>query len=880
MGISTALASPLDYYARIGAALFPIPAGQKNPTGIVASFALDCSSDPAQWARWRAANPQCNFGIVAGPSRLIIMDTDAKDDRNAAWAARCELLTSWGMDPATLPTGQSARGGWHDLFAVPDNVDARSLRQPDAIKNLVNVRAGNGFVLTAGSYYDGTARSEASGPYILLSDAPPHPAPAALIEHCTRRARASSAASLAAGSRDIGDVSALITWLAERGTFDAYEDWVSVGMALKLELGDAGRDVWAIAHDATVDADTEESKWNSFASEPAAGCVTLNSFLSRAHALGWHGTVRKSASAMFDGVAQIAAAAGAALPNSSLFARGEEQTRVCGPLLDEFLAATSDSPSRPLATDGPVLSDAMSGHGLYNLLRNTIDRILAMAERAGDWKGARTVDALSVLWLIHRETYDAVARRIRALGRTIPESKIKLAGAALEEQIERAFIPQDGWHIDARSGFPEADNSDNVAVFLKLLGLDIRWNAWLERAEVYGGTDQLRFPVWSYVDDTVIAKLRTRGNRTKTRFRPGKEFFFESLLSLAHENTIDPALALLSELQAAWDGVPRLSRWLSRACCVVADPYHVAVARSIIGGLVTRIRHPGCKWDTMPIFFGPQGTGKSSMAAILALRAEYFTDSILLGDASKELVLSLAGKALVEISEMGIRGNTNANHVKAMISRTVDAGRTAYARSVTERPRRNTFVGTANDDTPLEDPTGNRRFLPVAITQEIDLVWLRSNIHQIVGEACALEASGTDFAIPRDVWSDAARHQEAARQESDVETLLVEWFAEPAFSYITAADLVHLSQLAGWRAANSGRSMYMKSLGFRKDQAYLGGRRTRIWVRGPVALPRQMEGAVRYMVGADNVGRPTVTIRTTEVALGASVGVGLPALPR
>jgi hypothetical protein len=52
----------LSYYAAIRAALFPISHGQKNPTGIIESFAHDCSRDPEQWTAWRATHPGCNYG--------------------------------------------------------------------------------------------------------------------------------------------------------------------------------------------------------------------------------------------------------------------------------------------------------------------------------------------------------------------------------------------------------------------------------------------------------------------------------------------------------------------------------------------------------------------------------------------------------------------------------------------------------------------------------------------------------------------------------------------------------------------------------------------------------------------------------------------------
>jgi putative DNA primase/helicase len=163
-----------------------------------------------------------------------------------------------------------------------------------------------------------------------------------------------------------------------------------------------------------------------------------------------------------------------------------------------------------------------------------------------------------------------------------------------------------------------------------------------------------------------------------------------------------------------------------------ADDVHRWI-RNLIGGMVLRARVPGCKFDFMPVFYGMQGSSKSTLAAILAdmgrtslggIKAglgQNFTDNVMFGDAAKELVLSLAGVLVAEIGEMGTRSNTNVAHVKAMISRPKDEGRTAYARAVTKRKRRNIFIGTTNDDQPLTDPTGNRRFLPVHVRQAIDL---------------------------------------------------------------------------------------------------------------------------------------------------------------
>lgn len=875
----TLLASSLEFYAAHGAALFPIPAGQKAPFGIVGSFKHDHSRDPATWRRWAAENPGCNFGVVGFASNWIIVDIDTsggETGRAEAWGLWADLCRSWGL-PGPLPVHvQSARGGWHVYCAVPEGVDAAALRQPDAIKDRINIRCV-GFTVAAGSFF---VENGESLPYLLMSDAPPHPAPAALVAHCTRSAPRKLEGAALPGSRDKGDVAALLRWMVEHDAFAAYEDWFQIGMALRLEYGDDGFDLWELTHDGTVTPDTAVTKWQSFATEPNPQSVTLASFLQRAHAAGWKGSVRKSSASMFSEVAQLAAASGASLhsgmptPGAAgmpMMAGQQELTRLAAPILAEFLAVTPPSEPSP---DYPTLPAAMSSHGLFDQMQTCLVRICALTPPGAKFKPARITDVLAVLNLLHPDVFDAVTRRIRAAGHTLHDRKIKLAAANLSEKVERITVG-DAWIYD-KNGEPQGDNSDNVSVLLGVLGLDLRWNAWLERMEIQGGIDaDLRWPQWTYIDDTVVAKLRTRGNRTKTRFRPGKEFMWESLLSLAHLNTVDPVVDLLATLEAEWDGVPRLDRWLSTYCGTPSDPYFTAVGRSLIGGMVTRIRQPGVKFDTMPIFFGPQGTGKSTMLAILAMKPEYFSDSILLGDASKELVLSLAGKTLVEISEMGMRGNTNVAHVKAMISRTTDAGRTAYARAVTERPRRNCWAGSTNEDSPLVD-SENRRFLPVRVDVEIDLAGLRSSVFQLVGEAAALHSAGTDFNVPREAWSLARDHQEAARSVSDVEAQLADWFAlttHTASAYVTTADLAELANLANWKGQHTLRNAVLRRLGFREMQAYLSGQKARVWYRGGETMPRAVAAATRFCVGREGgSGR-------VRVILKAGVGGSLPPLP-
>lgn len=913
----------LAYYASIGAALFPVPIDCKDPSGsknsaglpvprIIPNWKFCWSTDPAQWSLWAAANPGCNWGVYAAQSRLIIVDVDPMaedlDGKPCGFArvqaALIELLRAWNLPPIA-PQVRSRSGGWHYYFLVPPHLDMTDWRQPKLVtlpgfkKAIIETRV-HGFTVIPPSKFAGQD-------YTYFTDPPPapYPAPEALIEACSVRAPSNTTAApvVKTGEYDPEQFAKIVLKMDAQGAFDDRNDWRDLGMVCKVEWGDdPGRAIWdSITLPGNAD---DDAQWNSFRSEYRPNDITIRTILKRAAGMDIKDNLPRNLDAMFGGITsrpfdiQKAAQEAFAPPpvpapavqgsaGVPMIGRGEKQTEYGEPILSEFLKATSGAPSSPMhASDVPQLPDAMrNSHGLADKLNECITRIFAMSEVKG-FKGSSVVDPLGVLKIVHAEAFDAVIRRLRALGVTLPDAKINNAANSYLDAVERALVTFDDWKRGGPGNKIDADNPDNVIILLSRLSLEIRWNAWLERMEIKGGPDaDLRWADWTYIDDSVVARLRTRAKRTEIDFHPGKDFTWESLLAISQEpkHVVDPVLDLLKDLEANWDGQPRLASWLSTYCHTPDDVYHQSVARSIVGGMVMRARQPGEKFDTMPIFFGPQGTGKSTLISILALRPGYFSDTIMLGDESKELVLSLAGILAVEISEMGMRGSANASHVKAMITRQKDKGRPAYARAIVDRPRRNIFCGTTNDDTPLSDPSGNRRFLPIRIAQAIDLVGLRKVIGQIVGEAAHLHSNGINMSLPPEVYDIAAQHQEAARSVSDMELRLIEWFGETDYTkeaYVLTSDLGDLSDMLNWRNAQTLRNLVLKNLGFNNVRVYMNGGRPWVWVRG---TSQDFANMTRYMVGKTADGRPRVTIsRGAPAAPVAPVnsGAGLPPLPR
>ena len=181
---------------------------------------------------------------------------------------------------------------------------------------------------------------------------------------------------------------------------------------------------------------------------------------------------------------------------------------------------------------------------------------------------------------------------------------------------------------------------------------------------------------------------------------------------------------------------------------------------------------------------------------------------------------------------MQTRGAVEA--AKAMISRQNDEGRVAYGREATGRLRRNIFWGTSNNLQMLEDPSGNRRFLPVIVNGEANFDWLRANIEQLVGEAAVLESKGETFQLPREVWAEASARQEAARAKSDVELILEQLFPPERGPLIaTAAELLmYVRSAVGHSVAPKQLAAPMRRLGFVSGAHRIDGAAIWAWRRG------------------------------------------------
>ena len=127
------------------------------------------------------------------------------------------------------------------------------------------------------------------------------------------------------------------------------------------------------------------------------------------------------------------------------------------------------------------------------------------------------------------------------------------------------------------------------------------------------------------------------------------------------------------------------------------------------------MHNPSVKFETMLCLVeDEQGGGKSTIARLLAVKDEWFTDDIKNLD-DENVYRKLQGHWIIEFSEMLATANTKTvEAIKAFLSRQKDTYKVPYDKYPHDFPRQCIFIGTTNNlDFLPNDKTGNRRFIPV-----------------------------------------------------------------------------------------------------------------------------------------------------------------------
>ena len=269
---------------------------------------------------------------------------------------------------------------------------------------------------------------------------------------------------------------------------------------------------------------------------------------------------------------------------------------------------------------------------------------------------------------------------------------------------------------------------------------------------------------WAAFTDADYTRLRITLERKGFK-AVGRELMRDTVLLVAEDHPFDSAQTWLD--QQTWDGTPRVETFLARYFGTEDTAYTRAVSRYLWTALAGRIVTPGVKADMVPILVGGQGVGKSTGVSAMCPSNEFFTE-VSFHEKEDDLARRMRGRLVGEIGELRGLHTRELETIKAFITRTHESWVPKYREFATSFPRRIVFIGTTNKDEFLADETGNRRWLPVAVTQaDVEAIrrdrvqlWAEGRVmYDLVGidyqDAEALAGAVHEDHTIRDSWEEA-----------------------------------------------------------------------------------------------------------------------------
>ena len=251
---------------------------------------------------------------------------------------------------------------------------------------------------------------------------------------------------------------------------------------------------------------------------------------------------------------------------------------------------------------------------------------------------------------------------------------------------------------------------------------------------------------WDMKSDTLrLGYWLSQQGREERLVVRAEEPIMQGMLLAAHQARFHPVRKWLKEL--AWDKQPRLGTWLADCLDVKQSPYSELVGSYWLIAMVARVMRPGCDFKYMPILCGVQDAGKSR--AVKALGGEWFADTPF-DMRDKDSMQVLRGKWLYEMAEMDSFNRAESARAKSFIGSPSDNYRASYDSHNRDWPRQVVFVGTSNPVDLFKDPTGNVRYWPLEVGEELRVDLVAESREQLFAEAYAAWLEGARFVPTRE----------------------------------------------------------------------------------------------------------------------------------
>ena len=296
------------------------------------------------------------------------------------------------------------------------------------------------------------------------------------------------------------------------------------------------------------------------------------------------------------------------------------------------------------------------------------------------------------------------------------------------------------------------------------------------RKNVLTGVAQYRPVARPYFDFTDVTE-EDRNSMTIRALEAGLKSWDKDIKRYIESKDIpqyDPIEDYLLHLPA-WDGRDRLADFARRVPTNdgLWQRFFPLWMRSMVAHWLGKDREHGNA--LVPMLIGPQGCGKSTFCGIVLpeeLRA-YYNDRVSFNN-EFDLLNQMSSFALINIDEFDSIGASRQPLLKYLLSTPDVKLRVPYGKAVSQRRRYASFIATTNQQMPLTDLSGARRFLCVNVDGRIDTD-SRVDYAQLLAEIQA----GQRYWLTDAETAEVIAHNEPFRQVDSIEEMVRALFRKP-----------------------------------------------------------------------------------------------------
>lgn len=229
----------------------------------------------------------------------------------------------------------------------------------------------------------------------------------------------------------------------------------------------------------------------------------------------------------------------------------------------------------------------------------------------------------------------------------------------------------------------------------------------------------------------------------------------------------------------AWDGRDRLADFARRVPTSdgLWQRFFPLWMRSMVAHWLGKDREHGNA--LVPMLIGPQGCGKSTFCGIVLpeeLRV-YYNDRVSFNN-EFDLLNQMSSFALINIDEFDSIGASRQPLLKYLLSTPDVKLRVPYGKAVSQRRRYASFIATTNQQMPLTDLSGARRFLCVNVEGRIDTD-SRVDYAQLYAQLLAEIQAGQRYWLTDEETAEVIAHNEPFRQLDSIEEMVRALFRKP-----------------------------------------------------------------------------------------------------